>query len=117
MQPARRIGGQGAGCRQLARELADAERAKEARDQREDDRKRQRATGERGARRDRRRYRGSRRHVGDALEQHLAQPDRIPPQTRRCACNRLVGGYRLLPLAPLPTGEILLRQRRDAARR
>src|ERR1035438_6252971 len=82
---------------------ANAGRAEEARDQGEDDGERQGSAGERDAGRDGRGDGRARRHVGDALEQDLAQPDRVAPEAWWCACGRCLcrhGRLRYLVLPP-----------------
>ena len=73
---------------QLTGQLADAGGRQQAGDQREQHGQRQRPARVGRPGRDRRGDRGPRGHVGDALEQHLPQPDRVPPQPGRlCHCT------------------------------
>ena len=80
VQAPRGVGGHRSRRRHLPRQLADAHRAEQARDQGEDDRERQRAAREGDAGRDRRGDGRAGGHVGDALERDLTQADGVPPQ-------------------------------------
>ena len=82
VQPAGRVRGERPGRRQLAGKQADARRGQQAGDERDEDGQRKGAAGVRRARRDRGRDRGPWCHVGDRLEQYLAQPDRVAAQSR-----------------------------------
>ncbi len=87
MQAARGVGRHRPGRRQLARELADAPGREQAGDEGEHHGERQRAAGERDARRDRRGNRGARRHVSDALEQDFAQANSVAPEASVSHCH------------------------------
>ena len=97
-----RVGGERAGGRHVLGQLADAERAEQAGDEREDDGQRQRTAGEEGAGGDRRGDRGARCHVGDALEQHLPEPDRVFAQ-------RQLGGHGLIDHGDLASTGMIMR--------
>src|SRR5581483_7993790 len=85
----RRVGVERAGRGQVLGELPDRQRHEERADQRDHDRERRGAAGERDPERDREGGRRGRRHVRDRLEYDLSQPDGLTGQSlRRCGCGR-----------------------------